>query len=189
LNVKRNTLNQLHLITNQNQQNKMGFFDKVKKFVGKTGVKLEYKWIENPFAFGDPMIKATINVKAEDGDVTVTGLHGKFVAKRTNADGEEEEILLGEEIQEPNENHTTTRNGESVPVYPCKISAGSEESFGYFIGMHDEMNLAESLAEWGVDSPEAAKIKGVKFYFIGEVDIKETNFLFDPSLEEEITVK
>lgn len=163
----------------------MGFFDKIKKFVGKTGVELDYTWIETPFPFGDPMIKATIRVKASD-TVTVNGITGTFLAVRTNAEDEEEEIILGEEFQEADENHTTERNGEWVPVYPCTIQAGEEETFGYFV---EDLDLAESLAKWGVDSPESAKIKGVKFIFRGEVDIKETAGLFDPSLDHDIEVR
>ena len=51
------------------------------------------------------------------------------------------------------------------------------------------MDLVNSLGKWGVDSPESARIKGVKFFFKGEVDVKETAGLFDPTLEQEITVK
>jgi hypothetical protein len=51
------------------------------------------------------------------------------------------------------------------------------------------MNLAKSLGKWGIDSPESAKIKGVKFFFRGEIDAKETAGLFAPSLEQEINIK
>ena len=166
----------------------MGLFDKLKKSIGKTGVKLEWRKVENPFKFTDPMIKASILVKAEGDAVTVIGITGKFVARRTNHEGVKEEIELGKEVQKPNENHSTTRNGESVPIYPCKIASGGEEGFGYFVGIRNGMDLQTSLAKWDVSDPASAKANGVTFHFIGEVDIEETAFLFDPSLEEEIEV-
>ena len=71
-------------------------------------------------------------------------------------------------------------------MFPDVIQPGGESSYGYFV---DDMDLAKSLADWGVDSPESAKIKGVKFFFKGEVDVEATVGLFDPSLEEEIIIK
>lgn len=169
----------------------MGLLDKLKKRVGKTGVKLEWIWVENPFPFNDPMIKATILVKAESETITVEGLKGTFVAKRPNGDSNEsitlmEEIQLGQEIQRPNKNHSTERKGEHVPVYPCVLEKGEEERFGYFVS---NMDLKTALAKWGVHDPASAKEKGIRFFFTGEVDIKETVGLFDPRLEIEIEVK
>lgn len=163
----------------------MGFFDKIKKMVGKTGVELDYTWIENPFPFGDPMIKATLRIKTGDSPVTVIGNTGTFYAKREKDDGTDE-ITLGEEINDVDNCASIERNGEWVNEFPETIAANSESSYGFFV---DDMNLIESLKEWGVDSPDSAKIKGVKFYFKGEIDVKETVGLFDPSLEQEITVK
>jgi hypothetical protein len=157
----------------------MGFFDKMKKMVGKTGVELDYQWIENPFTFTDPMIKATLRIKAEGG-ITILGATGTFYAKRENDDGMEEEIILGEE------ECSDIAKGDDYNKFPDTMEAGGERTCAFFVG---DMDLVESLSEWGIDSPESAKIKGVKFFFKGEVDVKETVGLFDPSLEEEITVR
>ena len=157
----------------------MGFFDKIKKMVGKTGVELDYQWIENPFPFNDPMIKATLRINTS-GEVTILGSTGVFYAQRTNSDGMEEEIVLGED-----ECSDIEQDGD-YKKFPQTIQAGGVATCAYFIS---DMNLVESLAKWGVDSPESAKIKGVKFFLKGEVDVKETVGLFDPSLEQEITVK
>ncbi|CAA6799279.1 MAG: Unknown protein [uncultured Aureispira sp.] len=157
----------------------MGFFDKMKKMVGKTGVELDYKWIENPFTFTDPMIKATLRIKAED-EITILESTGSFYARRENDDGMEEEILLGEDTC------TSMSDGGDYKDLPQTIKAGGAQTCAFFVG---DMDLIESLKDWGVDSPESAKIKGVKFFFKGEVDVKETVGLFDPSLEQEITVR
>lgn len=157
----------------------MGFFDKMKKMVGKTGVELDYEWIENPFPFNDPMIKATLRIKA-DSEITILSATGTFYAKREDDDGMDEEIILGED------ECTDIENDGDYKDLPQTIESGGVRSCAFFVG---DMNLVESLADWGVDSPESAKIKGVKFFFKGEVDVKETVGLFDPSLEQEITVK
>lgn len=157
----------------------MGFFDKMKKMVGKTGVELDYQWIENPFSFNDPMIKATLRIKA-DSEITILGATGTFYAKREDDDGLDEEIILGEE------ECSDIANGDDYNDFPDTIEAGGVRTCAFFV---DDMNLVASLKDWGVDSPESAKIKGVKFFFKGEVDVKETVGLFDPSLEQEITVK
>jgi hypothetical protein len=50
------------------------------------------------------------------------------------------------------------------------------------------MDLAVSLAKWGVTDAASAKAKGIRFVFKGEVDVKETVGVFDPVLEQAITV-
>lgn len=157
----------------------MGFFDKIKKMVGKTGVELDYRWIENPFPFNDPMIKATLRIKAAD-EVTIIGATGTFYAQREDDDGMTEEIILGED-----ECSDIEINDDFIDM-PQVVKANTEACVAFFIS---DMDLVESLKDWGVDSPESAKIKGVKFFLKGEVDVKETVGLFDPSLEQEITVK
>lgn len=162
----------------------MGFFDKMKKLVGKTGVKLSYPWIENPFPFGDPMIKATIEVEAES-PITIIGTTGTFVAIWTNEEGEEEEIILGEETEDESNCASVDRDGASVPEFPHALGAGDKGSYGYFVG---DMDLAASLGKWGVTDAASAQAKGVRFVFRGEVDVKETVGVFDPVLEQDIRV-
>jgi hypothetical protein len=162
----------------------MGFFDKMKKLVGKTGVELSYPWIENPFPFGDPMIKATIEVTAES-PITIMGTTGTFVAIRENTEGLEEELILGEETEGVDACASVDRNGASVPEFPHALGAGEKGSYGYFVG---NMDLAVSLAKWGVTDAASAKAKGIRFVFKGEVDVKETVGVFDPVLEQAITV-
>ena len=161
----------------------MGFFDKIKKMVGKTGVELSYEWIENPFPFGDPMIKATIKVQAAD-PVTVVGTVGTFIARR-EVDEETEEIILGEAFENIHDCASVDRDGESVDEFPHALKAGESGSYGYFV---EDMDLAKSLADWGVSDAASAQAKGVKFFFQGMVDIKETVGMFDPELEQEIRV-
>jgi hypothetical protein len=157
----------------------MGFFDKLKKFVGKTGVELDYEWIENPFTFTDPMIKATLRIKTSE-DVTILGSTGTFYAQRKGDDDLNEEIVLGEE-----ECSDIEKDGD-YQKFPQLVEAGGVRTCAFFVS---DMDLVKSLGKWGVDSPESARIKGVKFFFKGEVDVKETAGLFDPTLEQEITVK
>ena len=52
-----------------------------------------------------------------------------------------------------------------------------------------QIDIAESLAKWNVDSVDTAKAKGVKFFFKVEIDLKETVGAFDPSEEVEIQVQ
>ena len=159
-------------------------FDKLKKAVGKTGVKLAYTWIEDPLAFTDPMVKATITVTSTSGAITVLGLSASLVARR-KGEHDEEEITLGEVEEVADPNHTTDRNGESVPVYPHTIAENESEGFGIFC---DGLDLPSSLADWGVSDAESARAKGVEFFLKTEVDVKETNFMFDPNLEQKIEV-
>ncbi len=163
----------------------MGFFSKLKKSFGKTGVELKYTWIEDPLTFTDPMVKATVTVYATDGEITVLGTSAKLVARRQNGD-EEEEITLGEVSEEADPHCTTTRNGKSVPVFPHKLNTGESEGFGIFL---DDLDLKDSLKGWGVWDAESARSKGVEIEFVTEVDIKETNFMFDPNIKQKIQLR
>lgn len=162
----------------------MGLFDKIKSMVGVTGVKLEYTWIENPWPYFDPMIKATINVKAGKDAVTILGTKGTFYAKRT-VNNVEEKIVLGTDIGNVEKCGRTERNGEFVKEFPCALQGDGEVSFGFFIM---DMDVPAALAEWGGETPASAKANGITFFLEGEVDVKETLDLFDPTLTQEIEV-
>lgn len=162
----------------------MGLFDKIKSMVGVTGVKLEFLYIENPWAYFDPMIKATVNVKSGKDPVTVIGVKGTFYAKRT-VNNVEEKIELGTEIRTTERCAETKRNGEWVKEFPCVVEGGGEVSYGYWV---KDMDVPAALAKWGGDTPENAQKNGITFFLECEVDIKETLDLFDPSLTQEITV-
>ncbi len=162
----------------------MGFFDKIKSMVGVTGVKLEFLYVENPWAYFDPMIKATVNVKSGKDAVTVIGVKGTFYAKRT-VNNVEERIELGTETRTAERCATTERNGEWVKEFPCVVEGGGEVSYGYWV---KDMDVPAALAGWGGDTPENAQKNGITFFLECEVDIKETLDLFDPSLTQEITV-
>lgn len=162
----------------------MGLFDKIKGMVGVTGVKLEFLYIENPWAYFDPMIKATVNVKSGKDPVTVIGVKGTFYAKRT-VNNVEEKIELGTEIRTTERCAETKRNGEWVKEFPCVVEGGGEVSYGYWV---KDMDVPAALAKWGGDTPENAQKNGITFFLECEVDIKETLDLFDPSLTQEITV-
>lgn len=162
----------------------MGFFDKIKGMVGITGVKLEFLYVENPWPYFDPMIKATVNVKSGKDPVTVIGVKGTFYAKRT-VNNVEERIELGTETRTAERCATTERNGEWVKEFPCVVEGGGEVSYGYWV---KDMDVPAALAEWGGDTPESAQRNGITFFLECEVDIKETLDLFDPSLTQEITV-
>lgn len=162
----------------------MGFFDKMKSMVGVTGVKLEFLYVENPWAYFDPMIKATVNVKSGKDPVTVIGVKGTFYAKRT-VNNAEEKIELGTETRTTERCAETKRNGEWVKEFPCVVEGGGEVSYGYWV---KDMDVPAALAKWGGDTPENAQKNGITFFLECEVDIKETLDLFDPSLTQEIKV-
>ncbi|RZJ68884.1 MAG: hypothetical protein EOO45_14395, partial [Flavobacterium sp.] len=162
----------------------MGFFDKIKSMVGVTGVKLEYTWIESPWPYFDPMIKATLNVTAGKDAVTIIGTKGTFYAKRT-VKNVEEKIILGTDISNLEKCATTERNGEWVKEFPCALESGGQVSYGFFIM---DMDVPKALAEWGGETPASAKANGITFFLEGEVDVKETLDLFDPTLTQEIDV-
>ena len=162
----------------------MGFFDKIKGMVGVTGVKLEFLYVENPWAYFDPMIKATVNVKAGKDPVTVIGVKGTFYAKRT-VNNVEERLELGTETRTAERCAETKRNGEWVKEFPRVVEGGGEVSYGYWV---KDMDVPAALAKWGGDTPEDAQRNGITFFLECEVDIKETLDLFDPSLTQEITV-
>ncbi|PHK16960.1 hypothetical protein VF12_39905 [Nostoc linckia z15] len=162
----------------------MGFFDKIKNMVGATGVKLEFKYVENPWPYFDPMIKATINVTSGKDPVTVIGVKGTFYAKRV-VNGVEEKIELGTEVRDAENCAKTERNGEWVKEFPWVVEGGGEVSYGYWV---KDMDVPATLADWGGDTPENAQKNGITFFLECEVDIKETLDLFDPSLTQEITV-
>ncbi|WP_300490073.1 hypothetical protein [Flavobacterium sp.] len=162
----------------------MGFFDKIKSMVGVTGVKLEYTRVESPWPYFDPMIKATISVKAGKDAVTIIGTKGTFYAKRT-VNGTEEKIVLGTDISNPENCASTQRNGVFVDEFPCALEAEGEVSFTFFI---NDMDVPAALAEWGGETPASAKANGITFFLEGEVDVKETLDLFDPTLTQEVEV-
>jgi hypothetical protein len=163
----------------------MGFFDKLKSIVGITGVKLEYTWVENPWPYKDPMIKATLTVTAGKDPVTIIGTKGTFYAKRT-VNNVEERIVLGTDISNEEKCSRVERNGEYVKEFPQSLAAGEQTSYGFFIM---DMNAPKSLTVWGGDTPENAVRNGITFFIEGEVDVKETFDLFDPTKEVQITVK
>ena len=162
----------------------MGIFDKMKSMVGVTGVKLEFLYVENPWAYFDPMIKATVNVKSGKDPVTVIGVKGTFYAKRT-VNNAEEKIELGTETRTTERCAETKRNGEWVKEFPCVVEGGGEVSYGYWV---KDMDVPAALAKWGGDTPEYAQKNGITFFLECEVYIKETLDLFDPSLTQEIKV-
>lgn len=163
----------------------MGFFDKLKKAVGKTGVELAYTWIEDPLTFSDPMIKATVTVTSSSGSITVLGTTATLVAKRKDEDGDDEEFVLGTVSEEADEYSTTDRDGESVPVFPHTLDKGESEGYGIFL---DELDLPAALEPWGVSDAASAQAKGIEFFLKTEVDVKETSFMFDPTIEQKIEV-
>ena len=162
----------------------MSFFKKLKNMIGSTGVKLEYTWIENPFPFKDPMIKATLQASAEHEEITIVGVTGTFYAQRT-VDGREDKLILGTDKSTLDHCSRVERNGEYVSMLPDVLKPGTSSSYGLFV---NNMDLAASLAAWGINSPAAAAQKGVKFFLKGEVDVKETLEAFDPSIIQEINV-
>lgn len=162
----------------------MGFFDKIKSMVGVTGVKLEYTWIENPWPYFDPMIKATITVKAGKDAVTVLGTKTTFYAKRT-VNNVEEKIVLGTDICNEDNCPRTERNGEFVRLFPTAVESEGQVSFGLYVR---DMDVPAALAEWGGETPASAKANGITFFLEAEVDVKETLDLFDPTLTQEIEV-
>ena len=93
---------------------------------------------------------------------------------------------MGEDKDDINSLTSVERNGEWVNEFPDVIEPNGERTYGYFVG---DMDLRKALKKWGADSPENARKNGVKFYFKGEVDLKDTAGLFDPKLEQEITVQ
>ncbi len=163
----------------------MGLFDKLKKAVGKTGVELSYTWIEDPLTFTDPMVKATVTVTSSSGNITVLGTTATLIAKRKDEDGEDEELVLGTVSEEADEHSTTERNGESVPVFPHTLEEGESEGYGIFL---DDLDLPSSLKPWEASDAESAQAKGIEFFLKTEVDVKETNFMFDPAIEQKIEV-
>jgi len=163
----------------------MGLFDKLKKAVGKTGVELAYTWIEDPLTFTDPMVKATVTVTSSSGSITVLGTTTTLIAKRKDEDEDDEELVLGTVSEEADEYSTTERNGESVPVFPHTLEEGDSEGYGIFL---DDLDLPSSLEPWGASDAESAQAKGIEFFLKTEVDVKETNFMFDPTIEQKIEV-
>lgn len=163
----------------------MSFFKKLKNMVGSTGVVLDYIYVENPFPFYDPMIKATLRVKAEKDGVTILSVTGTFYAKRT-VEEKEEELVLGVHHADADNCYNETINGVRQRQLPRTIAAGGETDFGLFV---KDMEVAKTLEAWGVSSPDDAKRKGITFFLKAEVDVKETLDLFDPSYTEEISVR
>ncbi|RZJ70737.1 hypothetical protein [Flavobacterium sp.] len=162
----------------------MSFFKKLKNMVGDTGVALDYIYVENPWPFYDPMIKATIRVKAEKDELTIVSVVGTFYAKRT-VDGSEQEMVLGQDHITPDNCYSETIDGVKQKQVPRKVASGREADFGLFV---KDMNVTDLLEKWGAGTPELAQRNGVTFFLKTEVDIKETVGLFDPTHEVEIEV-
>jgi hypothetical protein len=104
----------------------MEFFHKIKKMVKKTGVELDYKWIENPFPFSDPMIKATLRISASE-EISVLSSTGTFYAQRTDSNGMQKEIVLGED-----ECSDIAKDGD-YQKFPQTIEAGGIRTCAFFL--------------------------------------------------------
>jgi hypothetical protein len=99
--------------------------------------ELSYRYIESPFAFGDPMIKATLQVEnTSDESVVVTGTTAVLLARRV-VDGAPQEIELGKTVDVADPNSTIERNEEWMP--------SQSEGYGIYV---KELDLSTSLSDW-----------------------------------------
>jgi len=162
----------------------MGFFDKIKKFVSKPKVSVEFTKIESPFKFGDAIFKATILVKnLGDSPVIIKGLTSSFYAMRVKR-GESEEEYLGSVSFNSSNNYEDMRNGEYVKVFPEELGAGQEAEYGLMIS---GINILKKVLFWGAADANGAKKKNIKFFIKVEVDVKDT--MMDPEIEKEVIVE
>jgi len=73
--------------------------------------------------------------------------------------------------------------GESVPVFPHTLDEDESEGYGIFL---DDLDLPTALEPWGASDAASAQAKGIEFFLKTEVDVKETSFMFDPTIEQKI---
>lgn len=153
----------------------MGFFDKMKTFVGVGAPTIKFKQVEDRLPVTDTGIKYQITVESEK-EVTAIAITETIKALYKDDDGTERSTILA----------TDTDKGEhwieSDNPFPGKISKNNNWEYSGSIYMDDEKSkLMQNLFAKKNSS-------NLRVVLVVEVDIKETGMLFDPSVETTITL-
>ncbi|MEO5990088.1 MAG: hypothetical protein ABIP68_00510 [Ferruginibacter sp.] len=155
--------------------NTMGFFDKMKSFVGVGGPVITFTSVEDNIHVTDTGIKFNISVASENA-ITVKAVTGTLKVTYKNDAGEERTETLGSE----------TDNGEHWGVddnpFPGIISKDQNWDFAGSVYMDDEKSI---LLQELFSNKSKTQLKVILNV---EVDVKETGGLFDPSVQREITL-
>ncbi len=159
----------------------MGFFDKVKGFFNVDGAKIEINEVETPFPFTDTAHRGRFKVKAGGAAVTVKDFTVSFVAVITKEDGQEVEVLLGDEEVGSEANWSDPADN---PI-PKTVAKNTEYEIQFIL---IRVDLVEALREHGITNAATARNYNTKFKIKVEVDIAEAAGLFDPTAERDIEV-
>lgn len=157
----------------------MGFFDKVKSFVGGHGVKVQHLEIERQepnavtLPIGDTVVKGKFVVTAEK-PCTVLSMESELCMKVKHADGREEDVVLGRDVfPEPN----TSRSDDMVQ-YPYELTGGGRVEDFFIISMDSDIPTQLGARNLSADQ--------VRFFVKTTVDVKGSPF--DPEAVNDIRV-
>jgi hypothetical protein len=153
----------------------MGLFDKLKGAIGLTGVEIDFLSLEKTLPITESEICATHTIIAKS-NVTIEKITSSFYAKK-GSDETADEIEIATEIN----------SSDNSDNYPAQVKANEvfQDADGIYI---IDIDILDSLSEWGINSFDDIEENDIKFFLKVEVDIKETVGAFDPSHEIEVTV-
>ncbi|MBK7885050.1 MAG: hypothetical protein IPJ81_15650 [Chitinophagaceae bacterium] len=153
----------------------MGFFDKIKTFVGADAPTITFTKIEDQLPVTDTVLKYNILVTSEK-ELTAMNVKGVLTAIYKNEDGAETQVILASDIDNGDD-----WNPEQNP-FPGKITKDKNWEYGGMVMMNDDKStLLQQLFANKTKSP-------LKIMLTVTLDIKETGMLFDPSIKREITI-
>ena len=131
----------------------MGFFDKMRTFVGEHGLKVQITKLEQQqpgsvrFKLTDSVFKGNYEIIAERPCKVLNHLHEVIVVK-THPDKREEQVVLGSELYDEK-----TEIGGSDLKWPYEIGAGETKKAGFCI---IQMDIPAELRKLGYGDPAAA---------------------------------
>ncbi|MBX7081149.1 MAG: hypothetical protein K1X88_18255 [Nannocystaceae bacterium] len=150
----------------------MGFFDKVKTFVGAHGVKVEYLELERQpptavvFPITDSVFKGKYRITAEKPCTVLAHKHEVMLMKK-HPDGREEHVTLGEEVHDERVNDTGHRLR-----WPHEMKAGDVIEHWMIVG---DIDIPASLRRLGYADPAAAIDDPALTFFVRvTIDVKGT---------------
>jgi hypothetical protein len=159
----------------------MGFFDKVKHFVGGHGVKVAHLDIEKQvpgtvsMPLTDTVVKGHFDISAEK-DCEVLSMKAELVMEYPLPDGNTRNVVLGSDVYP--EAGYDSRSADMLK-YPFALGAGQHQKDFFIIRM--EKDIPSALKEHN------QSLQSAKFFVKTMVDVKGSPF--DPEAKDALTIR
>ncbi len=152
----------------------MGFFDKLKSFVGADKPTITFTRCEDSIPVTDTGVKYRLSVTAEK-PLTVVSLESSLIARTIDDKKMEQNETLATE-----KDNGSSWSPEDNP-FPGLLDKGKDWPVSGMVFMNDA--ASKKVQELYANRSS----NGFKLILKATLDIKETGGLFDPSVEREIT--